>query len=151
MRITIKDIANACGVSSATVSLALSGKESRISEDTCRRIREVARKMNYHPNIMASRGEPDGGDRHQRPEKHPRCITVHVHQFSSSELGIFPALPCSQRRRAGIIWYAGPQNRFRKPLCTYLGNAIWAVKNRRKLHSPPGHRLSWHPGVLNRY
>ena len=54
MRITIKDIANACGVSSATVSLALSGKESRISEDTCRRIREVARKMNYHPNIMAS-------------------------------------------------------------------------------------------------
>lgn len=54
MRVTISDIAHACGVSAATVSLALSGKKTRISEETAERIRETAKKMHYFPNMMAS-------------------------------------------------------------------------------------------------
>ena len=54
MKVTIKEIAAACGVSTAAVSLALSGKKTRLSAETCRRIRETAEAMNYHPNLMAS-------------------------------------------------------------------------------------------------
>ena len=54
MRTTIKDIARECGVSTATVSLALSGRKTKISEKTCKKIRETAERMNYYPNIMAS-------------------------------------------------------------------------------------------------
>ena len=54
MRTTMKDIARECGVSTAAVSLALSGKKTKISEETCRMIRETAERMNYHPNLMAS-------------------------------------------------------------------------------------------------
>ena len=39
MRTTIKDIARECGVSTATVSLALSGRKTKISEKTCKMIR----------------------------------------------------------------------------------------------------------------
>ena len=41
MRTTIKDIARECGVSTATVSLALSGRKTKISEKTCKKIREI--------------------------------------------------------------------------------------------------------------
>ena len=53
MGITIKDIAKECGVSVATVSMALSDKPTRVSERTRMKVREVARKYNYRPNNAA--------------------------------------------------------------------------------------------------
>ena len=40
MGITIKDIAKECGVSVATVSMALSDKPSRVSENTKKKVKE---------------------------------------------------------------------------------------------------------------
>ncbi|WP_432254768.1 LacI family DNA-binding transcriptional regulator [Limimaricola sp. AA108-03] len=48
----LKDIAEASGFSVNTVSLALRGS-SRISEDTQKRVREIAERLNYVPNIVA--------------------------------------------------------------------------------------------------
>jgi len=49
---TIKEIANACNVSIATVSNVLNGKKS-VSEKTKKRILETAKRMEYVPNYMA--------------------------------------------------------------------------------------------------
>lgn len=48
----IKEVAEACGVSIATVSNIMNGK-GRVSEDTRNRILKVAKEMNYVPNLMA--------------------------------------------------------------------------------------------------
>ncbi len=48
---TIKDIARAAGVSTATVSLALR-HHPRISQETTRKIAALAKKMNYRPDPM---------------------------------------------------------------------------------------------------
>ena len=53
MQVTIKDIARECGVSVATVSMALSSKKTRVSEKTKAKVIEVARKYNYQPNNAA--------------------------------------------------------------------------------------------------
>ncbi len=45
MGITIKDIAKECGVSVATVSMALSDKPSRVSENTKKKVREIAKNI----------------------------------------------------------------------------------------------------------
>ncbi len=50
---TYSEIARACGVSSSTVSRALNNHRS-IPESTRHRIREVARKMGWQPNPLAS-------------------------------------------------------------------------------------------------
>ena len=50
--VTITDIANACGVSRATVSKALNGA-SDISAETAERVREQARALGYLPNATA--------------------------------------------------------------------------------------------------
>ena len=54
-RTTIKDIAEAVGVSTALVSFALNdgNKKYRVSEEMVRKIRSVAREMNYQPNSAA--------------------------------------------------------------------------------------------------
>ncbi|WP_196594239.1 LacI family DNA-binding transcriptional regulator [Pectinatus sottacetonis] len=52
-RTTIKDIANAAGVSVTTVSLVLNGKSNRISAKNRRLIKDIAQKMNYRPNKLA--------------------------------------------------------------------------------------------------
>jgi len=49
---SIKEIARICGVSTATVSKALNDKED-ISEDTKKRIKEVARERGYFPQYYA--------------------------------------------------------------------------------------------------
>ena len=49
MRITIKDIAKECGVSVATVSMALSDKPSRVSENTKKKFRNMCEY--YHVPI----------------------------------------------------------------------------------------------------
>ncbi|MBS1706596.1 MAG: LacI family DNA-binding transcriptional regulator [Armatimonadetes bacterium] len=55
MGATIKDIAKAAGVSSATVSKVLhdSGANIRVSKERAEHIREVAHKLNYVPNVLA--------------------------------------------------------------------------------------------------
>ncbi|MEA3506050.1 MAG: LacI family DNA-binding transcriptional regulator [Elusimicrobiota bacterium] len=50
--VTIKDIASFVGVSTATVSLALSGN-SRISEETCRKVIMTAEEFGYRPSFAA--------------------------------------------------------------------------------------------------
>lgn len=51
-KVTIKDVASAVGVSPATVSRVISNS-SKISEKTKIKVREVIKKLNYNPNIMA--------------------------------------------------------------------------------------------------
>lgn len=53
MSATIKDIAFALGISPSTVSRALNGHPD-ISEETRKSVKDVAKKMNYHVNQMAS-------------------------------------------------------------------------------------------------
>ena len=55
--IRLSDIARECGVSAATVGKVLNpsaGSSVRVSEETSRRVLEVARRLNYHPNLQAS-------------------------------------------------------------------------------------------------
>lgn len=52
MKMTIKDVAKAAGVSPSTVSRALRNS-SRISPEVRARVQRVAREMNFHPNQMA--------------------------------------------------------------------------------------------------
>lgn len=53
MKVTIKDIAKEAGVSITTVSLVLNDRPSRIPEETKDRIKAIAKKYNYSPNIVA--------------------------------------------------------------------------------------------------
>ena len=50
--VTITDIANACGVSRATVSKALNGAAD-VSAETAKKIRETAASLGYLPNATA--------------------------------------------------------------------------------------------------
>lgn len=54
MAVTIKDVALRAGVSTATVSLVLSGRDNvRISESTRERVRRAAAELDFQPNIVA--------------------------------------------------------------------------------------------------
>lgn len=53
MKVTITDIAQAAGLSPATVSLVLNNRPSRISEGTKNKIRTLAQEMGYRPSIAA--------------------------------------------------------------------------------------------------
>lgn len=50
--VTIKDLAKELGISPSTVSKALKYHPD-ISETTCKKVNELARKLNYHPNPIA--------------------------------------------------------------------------------------------------
>ena len=54
-KISLKDIAEAAGVSTALVSFVLNGKkkEYRVGEETAKRILKIAQEMHYQPNIAA--------------------------------------------------------------------------------------------------
>ncbi len=55
-KVTIRDVASAVGVSSATVSIALSGKNDsgRVSREMVAKVVAAAKALNYRPNKMAS-------------------------------------------------------------------------------------------------
>lgn len=53
MPVTVKQIAEACGVSRPTVSLILNGRGDRYHVDTQRRVHAVAQRMGYLPNGSA--------------------------------------------------------------------------------------------------
>ena len=54
-KISLKDVAEAAGVSTALVSFVLNGKrkEYRVGEETAQRILKIANDMNYQPNLAA--------------------------------------------------------------------------------------------------
>lgn len=54
MKVTIKDIARLAGVSTATVSKVVNGKDERISEATRQRVLKVIEEQHYVPNRVAS-------------------------------------------------------------------------------------------------
>lgn len=53
MKVTIKDIAQECGISAAAVSMALSQKPNRISQKTREMVLETAQRLGYQPNQAA--------------------------------------------------------------------------------------------------
>lgn len=53
MKVTIKDIARECGISTAAVSMALSQKPNRISVKTREKVYETAQRLGYQPNQAA--------------------------------------------------------------------------------------------------
>lgn len=53
MMVTIKDIAEKAGVSSATVSHVIHGKTTRVSKATIEKINQIIKEMNYIPNMGA--------------------------------------------------------------------------------------------------
>lgn len=55
--VQIKQIAEALGISAGTVSIVLNGRGDamRISKETQKRVRDMAKEMNYQPNIYARR------------------------------------------------------------------------------------------------
>ena len=53
MRITLQDIADICNLSRGTISLALRD-DPRINENTRKKIRNLAEKMDYEPNLAAA-------------------------------------------------------------------------------------------------
>src|SRR5579872_4719184 len=57
MAATIRDVAQKAGVSKATVSYVLNGRETsiRITEATRNRVHAAARELRYHPNAQARR------------------------------------------------------------------------------------------------
>ena len=54
MKVTIKEIANAAGVSIATVSKVVNGKDHNITSATRQRVLETINELNYVPNRIAS-------------------------------------------------------------------------------------------------
>lgn len=60
MGVTIKEVAKAAGVSVSTVSKVINGHYS-ISEETCDRVNQVIRELNYYPSASAqnfAKGRP---------------------------------------------------------------------------------------------
>lgn len=60
MRATLKDVAQRAGVSSATVSYVLNGKQS-VSEKTKQRVLEAVRQLDYVPDLNARGGAEHAG------------------------------------------------------------------------------------------
>ena len=53
-KVSLKDIAERVGVSTATVSYVLSkGKDSGVSEEVSKRVKQAAKELNYQPNQIA--------------------------------------------------------------------------------------------------
>jgi len=52
MGVTLKDIAECAGVTSATVSMVINNKPN-ISEATRKKVMKIAKELNYYPNVIA--------------------------------------------------------------------------------------------------
>lgn len=53
MKIVMKDVADSCGVSVATVSKVINGKDANISEDTRKNVLDAIKRMGYVQNAVA--------------------------------------------------------------------------------------------------
>src|SRR5574344_1873288 len=76
--ITLKEVAQTCGVSVATVSNILNGKP-KVSEATKQRVLEVVKQTGYQPNYFAQ------GMRKQKTEM-IGIITEDLNEFSSTPI-----------------------------------------------------------------
>ncbi len=74
---SIRDIAEALNVSVSTVSRALKNHPD-ISDETCKKVQEYARKVHYRPNVLAL------GLKHQRSMTIGVIVPEIVHHFFSS-------------------------------------------------------------------
>ncbi len=52
MTVTLKDIAERAGVTSATVSMVINNKPN-ISDATRKKVLRIAKELNYYPNVIA--------------------------------------------------------------------------------------------------
>lgn len=52
-QVTLKDVANACGISTSAVSRILQLDDNRYNVETRKLVHETARKLNYRPNSLA--------------------------------------------------------------------------------------------------
>jgi len=66
-KVTIVDVARLAGVSVGTASYALNNKK-RVSQEAANKVKEAARRLNYHPNFAAS----------QLRRKKSRIISLHI-------------------------------------------------------------------------
>ena len=57
-RVRIVDIADALGLSTATVSNVLHGKTSKISDETVKRVQQELERTGYIPNMASSESNP---------------------------------------------------------------------------------------------
>jgi len=53
MKVTIKDVAEKSGTSAATVSLVLNGNTNKLSPDTCKKVLQAVKELNYRPDQRA--------------------------------------------------------------------------------------------------
>lgn len=53
-RVTMADVARVAGVSKTTVSLVLNNADTRLAEDTKRRVRSVAKQLGYRRDLVAT-------------------------------------------------------------------------------------------------
>lgn len=53
MKVVMKDVAESCGVSIATISKVINGKDANISEDTRRKVLDTINRMGYMQNAIA--------------------------------------------------------------------------------------------------
>jgi LacI family transcriptional regulator len=51
--VTLRSIADRCGVDVSTVSKVIHGKEIRVAEDTRNKILAAAKELKYRPNALA--------------------------------------------------------------------------------------------------
>lgn len=51
--VTLKDVAERAGVSTATVSYVINNKENKVSESVAKKVREAAAELGYQPNMAA--------------------------------------------------------------------------------------------------
>src|SRR5687768_2350759 len=74
-RVTLEDVARAAGISKATASLALNGREC-IAPDTRRLVREAAERLGYEANVLAQNWSRGG------------CLTTIPILLSGLDLGV---------------------------------------------------------------
>lgn len=115
MKATIKDVAKAAHVSTATVSRVLSNKEGTYREETAELVRKVADQLGYHRNISAA----------ELASNRVKTIAIIINNTQTNfwqEVldGIQNAIQAHHRN--SIIFYAGNNN---EPLLTQaINNAL---------------------------
>lgn len=97
MGITIKDVAAVAGVSTATVSRVLSGKDS-VSSDTADHVRAIVDRLGYHPDRVAQalrqqRSHLVGIVIPDLSEQRGRLVAALLEQFADADMTV--AVACS--------------------------------------------------------
>ena len=146
--VQIRQIAEALGVSAGTVSIVLNGRGDvmRISKETQKRVRDMAKEMNYQPNIYARRLRSAGREKagrviavlwnsaysdlmmgqffrglHEYQKKHDCKMEFYVQMFENDKLNEMQALLTPLRFSAVIICGLSDQD------SEFLNNALFEL------------------------